>query len=66
MKLLDVIALILIIFLQVKNEFGFEPYVAVPSTNVLLYQEILIERMRDKLLYTEELEMAGYNFYIVN
>ncbi|KAK2143117.1 hypothetical protein LSH36_875g00012 [Paralvinella palmiformis] len=36
---------------EVRWEFGYEPYVVVP-TSEFIYDETLVERMRDKLTYT--------------
>ncbi|KAK2157559.1 hypothetical protein LSH36_189g06082 [Paralvinella palmiformis] len=43
---------------EVQWEFGYEPYVVVP-TSEFLYDEILVERMRDKLAYTANIKING-------
>ena len=45
--------------LQVVGEFGYEPYVIVNTDQSPRYPETLSERMRDKLPYTIEMQMAG-------
>ena len=45
-------------FIQVRGKFGYEPYLIVPKS-APVYHEQLLERMRDKLSYTIEVEKAG-------
>lgn len=44
---------------KVEWERKFEPYILLPTRDSPLYDEILVERMQDKMLYTLEIVYKG-------
>jgi hypothetical protein len=43
----------------VVGAFGYEPYLVIRTAESPAYPELLMERMRDKLTYTVEVQIAG-------
>ena len=51
---------------QVEWADKFEPYIVVPTRDTPLYEERLVERMRDKMPYMFELKLKGYRFFVLH
>ncbi|ELT90283.1 hypothetical protein CAPTEDRAFT_177310 [Capitella teleta] len=50
---------------KVYGAFGYEPYLVIRAQDSPEYSELLLERMRDKFTYTVEVQVAGFQMFVL-